>query len=506
MIFRTTVAITLLLIAVSNANAQNIAVHPDQVKQIMTGWEVTGRLWQFDKKNDRFNPEWESHSNQIFDRLVNELGINRFRLEVLSGTENPVDYWRQFVSNEIGYAEMRDHFYEKINDNSDPLVSNADGFQFSYMDYVASKILLPVKKLVESNGEDLFVTLTYVDFKWTTERGELEHAEQANEYAEFILTTFKHLDNQFGIVPDALEVILEADNTLSWNGRNIGLGLNAAKKVLNENGYFPKFIAPSTANAKNALPYFRDMLSVESIPESLDTLAYHRYDNAPLEATTTAIAEEAARQGLQTAMLEHVGADINELFEDLVFGNASAWQQYGIATNLQSNEGGYYYRAELSNPDVPRYYLSETARLFAPIFRHVRSGATRLNTTNDLPLKVAVFRNTDGSYVAAILSELQQQTQLTGLPAGHYVSRGLNKDAIITTTTEFELQEGEAMPLMIRPGLTMVYSGTEASLNQTTFIASSSNTSAKPGGGRTTLLMLLLLIVIGAVHRLRRKN
>ena len=62
----------------------------------MSGWEVTARLWETNKIENRYDPSWEEHRDEIFARLVNELGINRVRIELKSGAENPVDYWALF--------------------------------------------------------------------------------------------------------------------------------------------------------------------------------------------------------------------------------------------------------------------------------------------------------------------------------------------------------------------------------------------------------------------------
>src|ERR1044072_1714033 len=104
-----------------------ITVSPAITYQVMKGWEATARLWEFNKEEDRYDPPWSAISDQIFDRLVNELGINRVRLEIKSGAENPVDYWTKFESGQIGYKAYRPHFYEKINDDRCPNHLNPAG-------------------------------------------------------------------------------------------------------------------------------------------------------------------------------------------------------------------------------------------------------------------------------------------------------------------------------------------------------------------------------------------
>src|SRR6185503_7486310 len=128
------------------------------------------------KKEDRYDPSWQDHKEELFDRLVNELGIDRVRIEIRSGAENPVDYWTPFERHQIGYREMKRYRYENINDNGDARLANKAGFQFAELDYQVQKVLLPLRRRVEANREKLFINLTYVDFGGTEKKGNLSHA------------------------------------------------------------------------------------------------------------------------------------------------------------------------------------------------------------------------------------------------------------------------------------------------------------------------------------------
>ena len=152
----------------------------------MKGWEVTPRFWEQDKRRDRYDPSWLRYRDLILDHLVNELGINRIRIEIKSGAENPVDYWTLFRQNKIGYKEAKRHHYEKINDNDDPNVVNMAGFQFSHLDDQVENILLPLKQRIQDNGERLFVNLCYVDFGYSELNGNVSHARQPEEFGEFV--------------------------------------------------------------------------------------------------------------------------------------------------------------------------------------------------------------------------------------------------------------------------------------------------------------------------------
>ena len=405
----------------------HITVDSGTTLQTLKGWEVTARLWEYDKKHDRYNGDWLAHADEIFSRIVNDYGINRVRLQALSGTENPVDYWSKFVSGEIGYKAFKNHFYEKINDNDSPEDTNLSGIQFSSLDYHIQNIVLPLKKKLEEKGERLFINFCYVDFNWTDLQGPLSHANEPQEYAEFILANFLYMQNHYGITPDSLEIILEPDNTAHWRGRQIGEAIVAVGNALEAHGFHPQIIAPSTAHLEQAPDYMREMLAVKGVAERLTTLSYHRYGavnhvGSKRREVLQEIAEIAAAHGLETAMLEHVDGDIDELFEDLLIAQNSSWQQYAIATNYKDN-GAYLLMADQHDDGSFSLRPAERTTLLGSVFQSARFGAKRLQTTStDSEVEALAFTNTDQSTALHIYSRdaKPRRLRLTGVPAGRY--------------------------------------------------------------------------------------
>ena len=432
----------------SGKDPVEVTVDPSTTYQVMEGWETTARLWEYDKLQDRYNPGWLAYSDQILDRLVNELGINRIRLGVGSGFENPVDYWTKFENGTIGYKEFRRHFYEKINDDPDPRHLNPAGFQFSAMDYQVEKILLPMKRRLEARGERLFINLNYVDFSQTELKGNISHALQPAEYAELIYAAFVHLKSKYGLVPDALEIILEPDNTEQWRGRQIGEAIVAVSARLRAAGFSPQIIAPSTASASKAPGYIDEMMTVPGVASLVSTLSYHRYDSPKPKtivsigeraqalglsnrlvdrvAPLPGIAERARSRRLSTAMLEHLTGDAAELHEDLTKGQVSAWQQWGIATRIangEQDEGGHYYVLDENKPGSPVLRMSERSRGLAQYFRYVRLGATRIGArSSDGVVKPTAFKNVDGTFVVVLATDKAATMSVRGLPAGRYLA------------------------------------------------------------------------------------
>ena len=427
-----------------------ITIDPSKTYQTMKGWEVTPRFWEQDKKRDRYDPSWQAHKDEIFRRLVNELGIDRIRIEIKSGAENPIDYWTEFEAGRIGYNKVKRHRFEKINDNDDPRLVNRSGFHFSELDY-QMKMLLSIKRLVEANGEKLFVNLVYVDFKGTEEKGNISHARQPDEYAELIVATFEHLKKTYGITPDAFEVILEPDNTDHWGGRQIGAGMVAAVTRLNQAGFSPQIIAPSTAAARLSVDYFDRAMEVPGASKLITTLAYHRYyDNASaMEKILPRIADRAKRFGIDTAMLEHLEGDVAELHDDLTKANVSSWQQWAIATNVPSNPRGHYYTVDFSTPKKPAVRMAPRTRELAQYFRFVRAGAVRIDaTSNDVDKKAVAFKNVNGMHVAIVQSKDAGQISVKGLPAGTYGVRYTTAEETGRDLAAMNINAGE--PLTMR--------------------------------------------------------
>lgn len=83
----------LAMTAAGAASAADVQVDPATKYQKISGWETMLRSWEIDKVNNKYDSSWAKQSPKVLDRLVNELGINRVRLEYRSGYENPTDYW-----------------------------------------------------------------------------------------------------------------------------------------------------------------------------------------------------------------------------------------------------------------------------------------------------------------------------------------------------------------------------------------------------------------------------
>jgi hypothetical protein len=369
--------------------------------QTMSGWEATSQSGQAD-------PRFEQFRNSLFDRAANDLGINRLRLEIVAGAENPVDYT---VSQATTPRCAR---WLTVNDNDNPNVINPAGFHFSALDSSVVRVVLPMKQRLEARGERLFVNLNYVAFLRQCPPPVYVHAQPA-EYAEFILAAFLHLRDRFGLVPDAVEVILEPDNVPVWSGgAPIGRAIVAAADRLAEAGFRPIFVAPSTKVLSQGIAYLDDIYRVPGVQSLLKELSYHRYGGAS-EADLALLAQRAKSVGARTAMLEHIGSGVEDLYTDLTVGQVSAWQQYTLAFPTEDN-GAQLFRIVDGRP-----VLGTRTRYLRQYFHYVRMGAQRLGAqSTSSNVRAVAFDNANKNLVVVLHAKRPGPVEVRGLRPGRY--------------------------------------------------------------------------------------
>lgn len=391
--------------------------------QTILGWETVPRMWEYDKINNRFDGSWMPMADKIFDALVNDVGINRLRLELRTGAENPVDYWGQFERGDISYKKMKAHFYHRINDNTDPMVAEPGNFQFSFLDFQVEHIVLPIKRRLEARGEELYLNLNVVDFKGGEGISDFSLAASPREYGELIDQAFRHLETRWGLRPDALEIMLEPENTSGWNGKTIGAAAVNAISRLEASGPVPEIILPSVVNAKNAVPYFTQALNVPGLREHVGAISFHLYSGNS-NPVIRDIADTAKKYGVRAEMLEYTKGTDAELFRDLTVGNATAWNLFSIIGHREPDKTEPGLSVLLyGDAATGRVGLSHQGRVLAPVFRAVRRGAVRIDATSSSDaVRTAAFVNADGGMVVAmrVPDQSPQDVALSGIAEGRY--------------------------------------------------------------------------------------
>lgn len=396
----------------------HVTVDANTHHQVMNGWEVVA--WAGHEPSSH-EAEFLLIQDELMDRAVDEVGINRVRLEVRSGAETDVDYWTQYQQGIIPYDTWRANRYATVNDNGDPNSTNASGFIFSELDHTVVSIVEPLRQRLVANGEALYVNLNYVAFTAQITSGAYHH-DDADEYAEFVLATYQHLDNTYGWVPDAWEIILEPDNVSQWNGTYLGQAMVAAQNRLLAAGYTPRFVAPSNTNMGNAATYFDGLAGVAGALTYLDELCYHRYGGVS-PANLQALVTRGNNNGLKLAMLEwwNNGNTIDVFLEDLIDGQNSAIQQSVLAGPAAALNELPLYSIDVSNPANPTLTMTNKTRLRRQYYKWVRLGAQRIDASSDDGAFVpAAFINTDQAWVVVVQGDTGADIEVSGLPAGTY--------------------------------------------------------------------------------------
>ncbi len=373
--------------------------------QTITAWEATV---------DLFWPEnLASHQPEILDRILDEIGITRLRLGIFSGTENTDRAFDRMRAGTLGYQGWRESRYATVNDDDDPFHINPDGFDFAGLDWRIDTTVLPLKERAKARGKTLEINLNYVAFTKQNRGGSYIHTDP-EEYAEFMLASFLHMQEKYGFVPDAVEALLEPENSPEWTPERLGQAIAAATRRLDHAGFRPRFIAPSVTDARNAVPWMQGIAAVPGAMEGLKELSYHRYRGAQ-NAVITGIAAEAARLGIETSMLELWSdrATFQVLYSDLTLGNVSAWQGNTVST---------HHQIDPARPRDGKLVLKENARYFRQCTAYVHPGDTRIGAESTDPALAApvVFEGPAGEIVVILRAGRAGQAEITGLPAGTY--------------------------------------------------------------------------------------
>lgn len=410
-----------------------IKINAQKTYQTMSGWEATAQAGQ---SHSRAFPNYKE---KLFDLITSDLGINRLRVEINSGAENSKDYFPDFLAGKITEEQKRAHLYEIINDNDDPLRINPAGFQFSELDDIVDKLVLPLRKRLQDRGERLYVNLNYVDFGCCRGASNIRHRNAPEEYAEFILATYQHLQSKYGFVPDAVEVVLEPDNNTGWTPTEIGRAVVATANRLRAGNFNPAFIVPGTTNAANAPVFIDEINEVAGAMRYVSEFSYHRYCCASDEVLQR-IADRAAHYNKKVGMLEFIGADYETLHQDIKAGMNSSWQQYTLAGPLAwgADDGSRYYLIDDKNTAQPVITMGSRAKFLRQYFKFVRMGALRVEAiTSNRSLDPLAFINTDKKYVVVIKADGPGAVSIEGLPSGSY---GIN----YTTARQYDASAADA--------------------------------------------------------------
>ena len=420
-----------------SARQVEITLHPETRLQKSTGWEVTTEI--ADVANADESRALPYYRDGLIALAVDRVGINRVRLEVRSGAENTDQNWRRIASGAISYEQWRPLRYATRNDNADPQVIDWAGFDFAELDRNVEDAVLPLQKALAARGERLFVNLCYVAFTDQL-RGGAYHHDDPDEYAEFVLATYLHLQKRWGFVPDTWEVILEPDLVGRWDGRQIGERIVKAAARLEANGIRPRFVVPSVTNMAEAPRFIDEMAQVPGAMKYVEEFSYHRYRGAS-QGNLRKIAERSERYGKGAAMLEwwFGNATYKVLYEDLTVGRNTAWQGQ-VLMDLAERD--------LSDLRRPKLKLREDSRMNSQYFRYVRLGAQRIGASSNLEARAApvAYVNANCGYAVIVKTAGPVRAMaIKGLPPGRYRMSYATESESVEPDKVYDLARGQTL-------------------------------------------------------------
>jgi hypothetical protein len=417
--------------------------------QTMVGWEAVAEAGQF------YSPAWNNYKNALLDTAVNDLGINRLRVEIKSGVENPVDYFAQWRVGQITESQYNARRYEIINDNSDPNVINPNGFKWTSLDSTIDEVVLPMRQRLQARGETLWINVNYVDFGSSA----FEHKNTPAEYAEFVLATYQHLQSRYGFVPDSWEIVLEPEGA-NWSSVQVAQAIKAAGDLLTANNFTPRFVAPSTTSAANAPIYIDQIAQTTGAMKYVTEFSYHRYCCAT-ETVLQNISNRATQFYKRTAMLEWIGADYNTLHQDLKSVRNSSWQQFTLAGPISwgPDNGDRYYIIDDTNTANPIITIGSRTKVLRQYFKFIRSGARRIEAlTGNANFDPVAFINPNGKYVLVVKAMANGSFNVQGLPGGIYGIKYTTASQYNIDLPDLTITNGQALTTAIpNEGVLTIY-------------------------------------------------
>lgn len=134
-----------------------ITVNGAQQFQTMSGWEALAEIGQAE-----CDPRaYQTYKNEVLDRAANEVGINRIRVGLRNGYENPTDQFLNFKAGLLTFNQWKVFWFQVVNDNIDPFVINPAGFNWGYLDYTMDELVVPLKQRLAARGESFWLNLSY---------------------------------------------------------------------------------------------------------------------------------------------------------------------------------------------------------------------------------------------------------------------------------------------------------------------------------------------------------
>ncbi len=326
--------------------------------------------------------------NDAINLLVNELGLNRLRIDFLSGNRSNYRAW------------------EWENDNADPNSINFQAFSTDDFSKYLSKFALPFIDEVQKSGKTFNLTLRPSFFNsGSSGRVPIWLFYSPAEYSEFLISKILFLKDSFDINVDYISILNEPGNNNPFNLKTIKDITKYLKNELIRYGLNTKIQFPETYSSYSAWDYLLQSEDDEEFLELIDLISYHGYN--PSNTYLKNIFNFADYYNKPIAQTEYFFANTDNLFYDLNIAGVSIWDLYSTYSVLNWNISSV-------SPN-PAFWA------FRQFFKFIPPGSIRIfANSNDTLIQPIAFRRNDDYTLIIINKGDSNVISIIGLPPGDY--------------------------------------------------------------------------------------
>lgn len=427
-----------IFLLVCSTFGQTITYDGTTSYQTFIGWQSTAQAGSEVDASDGDEPVYPSPTFGNYDDALIaaavDLGINSLRVEIQTAWVN---------------ATGTDAFFQTP---IQPSTASEGQWHYGHLRQM-NDIGVPLKAALAAQGETLSIILCVVDFN---DSG-YEVANTPSEYSFFVVKMVRKFYDTYGYLPDYIESNLEVDDgsNSNWNATKLANNIVQANTDLAADATLGpagagniKWITPSTQLGASAATWYANMKTANaSVTALIDLVGYHNYD-AMSNAQRNTLRSAAEADGNSPAMLEKIGEEHTNIYNDLIEARAVMWQQFAMAYPSPWADGAGFETGEryfIVNRTTWAVTLENRAKYFRHYFKYIRRNAVMKGVTNSgSTFKGVPFRNTNGTVVIPIQATGSGTVTVQNLPAGTYnrcVTIGNGSSAPTTTNS----CEGEAV-------------------------------------------------------------
>jgi O-glycosyl hydrolase len=378
-----------MTVCTSLANADvNVTINPSVSYQTILGWGASS-----------WNPPWPTQAlrEEIINEAVNDLGLNRLRLEPPSGNRSTNRNW------------------EWLNDNGDPDDINWAAFDTSAVDERVLQMVGLFKQRVEANGEpfDIYVSPSFFNGGSSgTVPAWLLHSP--GEYAEFAIAFLLYLKNTHSIEADYYCICNEAGNGNPFTAAVVADMIKVLGPRLQALGLSTKIQFPECICADTSWNYIQAVQDDDEMWSHVGVVTYHLYGG---NSARPNIRDFAWAKGLPTGQTEYMGLTMSHLYDDLTLGGVSFWEIYGLGSCFEWNYSKFGRTGQYWN--------------FRQVMHYVRPGAVRIEAnSDDANLRALAFLKNTTMTVVLINGSGARTVHVNNLSSGTYgVCQSVNAGA-----------------------------------------------------------------------------